>query len=263
MFLAIDVGNTHTVFGIYKGARLVSDWRVTSNHQRTEDEAGTQVKLFLQETGIRPKDIEGVGISSVVPDLTDIFASMAKKYFHADPLLVSPSLDLGITIHYDDPHSVGADRLCNAVAGFQKYGGPLIIIDFGTATTYDVVATNGDYLGGVISPGIETSAIDLHRRAAKLPKIELHFPSRMIATDTVSSMQAGILFGALDAMEGTVHRLQTELKKREGRRAKVIATGGFSKLMSQHSKTIESWEPSLVLDGVRLIYERVTKKGRK
>ncbi len=263
MFLAIDIGNTHTVFGVYKGSKLVADWRVTSSHQRTEDEAGTQVKLFLQEAGIQPKDIDGVGISSVVPNLTDIFASMAKKYFHHDPLLVDSSLPLGIKIHYEDPSSVGADRLCNAVAGFAKYGGPLIIIDFGTATTYDVIAANGDYLGGVISPGIETSAMDLHRRAAKLPKIELHFPKKMIGTDTVGSMQAGILYGALDAMEGTLNRLQAELKKREGKKARVIATGGFSQLMSQQSKLIEQWEPSLVLDGVRLIYESMKLKSKK
>ena len=260
MLLAIDIGNTHTVFGVYKGAKLLADWRVTSNHQRTEDEAGTQVKLFLREASLKADDITGVGISSVVPNLTDIFASMAKKYFHADPLVISPLLNLGMKIHYDDPQSVGADRICNAVAGFAKYGGPLIIIDFGTATTFDVVATNGDYLGGVISPGIETSAMDLHRRAAKLPKVELRFPEKMIGTDTVGSMQAGILFGALDAMEGTINRLQKELKSRESKKPKVIATGGFSELMSRHSRLIEAWEPSLVLDGVRLIYERLNRK---
>lgn len=263
MFLAIDIGNTHTVFGVYKNSKLVSDWRVTSSHQRTEDEAGTQVKLFLREAGIQPKDIDSVGISSVVPNLTDIFASMAKKYFRAEPMLVDSNLPLRFKIHYDDPSSVGADRLCNAVAGYTKYGGPLIIIDFGTATTYDVIASNGDYLGGVISPGIETSAMDLHRRAAKLPKIELHFPSKTIGTDTVGSMQAGILFGALDAMEGMLNRLQLELKKKEGKKAKVIATGGFSQLMSQQSKLIQAWEPSLVLDGVRLLYERVNRGKKK
>ena len=262
MLLAIDIGNTHTVFGVYKHSKLIRDWRVTSVNQRTEDEAGTQVKLFLQEAGIGTKDIGGVGISSVVPNLTDIFASMARKYFQSDPMLISSALDLGIKILYEDPNSVGADRLCNAIAGFAKYGGPLIIIDFGTATTYDVIAGNGDYLGGVIAPGIETSAIDLHKRAAKLPKIELHFPPKMIGTDTVGSMQAGILFGALDAMEGTVRRVEEELGKREKKRARIIATGGFSEMMSRQTKLIEAWEPSLVLDGVRLIYERVNK-GKK
>jgi len=261
MLLAIDIGNTHTVFGIYQGERLAADWRVTSNLQRTEDEVGAQLHQFLRGAGIEMKHIAAVGISSVVPNLTDVFDAMARKYFKVDPIVVTSKLDLGLKIHYDDPGSVGADRLCNAVAGFAKYGGPLIIIDFGTATTYDLVASNGDYLGGVIAPGIETSAADLHRRAAKLPKIELRFPGKIIATDTVSSMQAGILYGAVDALEGMVRRLQEGLKDREKKQPKVIATGGFSKLMSDHSPTIEACEPTLVLDGVRLICERVRRSG--
>ncbi|HXG37952.1 MAG TPA: type III pantothenate kinase [Bacteroidota bacterium] len=257
MFLAIDIGNTHTVFGVFRGKKLLASWRVTSNHQRTEDEVGSQLLLFLKDGKISRSKINGIGISSVVPNLTDIFAAMAKKYFTVEPVIISSELKLGITIHYDEPSSVGADRLCNAVAGYAKYGGPLIIVDFGTATTFDVVASNGDYLGGVIAPGVETSAADLHRRAAKLPKVELHFPKKIIGTDTVGSMQAGILYGALDALEGMIHRLQNEIERREGKRAKVVATGGFSELMSKHSKLIEAWEPSLVLDGVRIIYERV------
>lgn len=260
MLLAIDIGNTHTVFGVFRGSKLLTDWRVTSNHQRTEDEIGAQVLLFLEGKKISQRKITGVAISSVVPNLTDIFATMARKYFRVEPVIISSSLKLGIAIHYDDPSSVGADRLCNAIAGFAKYGGPLIIIDFGTATTYDVVAINGDYLGGVIAAGLETSAADLHRRAAKLPKIELHFPKNIIGTDTVSSMQAGILYGSLDSMEGMVDRLQKELKKREGKEATVIATGGFSELMKKHSRVIRAWEPSLVLDGVKLIYERQKKR---
>jgi type III pantothenate kinase len=263
MLLAIDIGNTHTVFGIYRKAKLIADWRVTSMLQRTEDEVGTQVRLFLKEADIPLKEIYGVGISSVVPNLTDIFSMMARKYFGVEPLIISSSLVLGIAIQYDDPNSVGADRICNAVAGFAAFGGPLIIIDFGTATTYDVVNGKGDYLGGVIAPGIETSAVDLHRRAAKLPKIELHFPKTTIGKDTVSSMQAGILYGAVDAMEGMVERIQTELKKRDRKKATVIATGGFAQLMASHSPTISQCVPSLVLDGVRLIYERIDKKRKR
>lgn len=263
MLLAIDIGNTHTVFGIYRKSKLIADWRVTSMLQRTEDEIGTQVGLFLKERKIALKDIEGVGISSVVPNLTDIFALMAKKYFRIEPLIISSSLALGIKILYDDPNSVGADRICNAVAGFESFGGPLIIIDFGTATTYDVVSGNGDYLGGVIAPGIETSAVDLHRRAAKLPKIELRFPKSVVGRDTVSSMQAGILFGAVDAMEGMVERIQKEIRKQEGKEALVLATGGFSELMATHSKAIRECVPSLVLDGVRLIHERTNKTAKR
>jgi type III pantothenate kinase len=256
MLLAIDIGNTHTVLGVYQGAILKNDWRVTSSFQRTEDEVGTQILQLLAGKKISPNKISGVGISSVVPDLTDIFASMASKYFKVKPVIISSSLRLGIKVLYDDPSAVGADRLCNAAAGHAKYGGPLIIIDFGTATTFDVVATNGDYLGGVIAAGVETSAADLHRRAAKLPKVELHFPKKIIGTDTVGSIQSGILYGALDAMEAMVDRLQREVQKREGKKATVVATGGFSELMSKRSKVIQAWEPSLVLDGVRIIYDR-------
>ncbi len=263
MLLAIDIGNTHTVFGVYQNSQLIADWRVTSMLQRTEDEVGTQVRTFLKEANIPYKEVKGVGISSVVPNLTDIFTMMSKKYFGIDPLLISSSLALGFKIHYDDPNSVGADRLCNAVAGYERFGGPLIVVDFGTATTYDVVAKNGDYLGGVIAPGVETSAVDLHRRAAKLPKVELHFPRTLIGQDTVSSMQAGILFGAVDALEGMVARLQRELKRRGEGTATVVATGGFSVLLAQHSSIIQHCVPSLVLDGVRIIYERVRKRQKK
>ncbi len=185
---------------------------------------------------------------------------MAQKYFGHSPVIIGSHLDLGFAIRYKDPSAVGADRLCNAVAGFAKYGGPLIIVDFGTATTYDVIAANGDYLGGVIAAGVETSAADLHRRAARLPKIELHLPEQLIATDTVASMQAGILYGAIDSLEGMVKRLQHEIKTREGKEAGVIATGGFSAFISHHTQVLSATEPALVLDGVRLIVERILKR---
>jgi len=257
MLLAIDIGNTHTVFGVYDGSLLKSDWRVSSNTQRTEDEIGAQLQQFLQSGGIDPAGISAIGISSVVPNLTDIFDAMAKKYFKLQAVIVGSHLDLGIAIRYDDPSAVGADRICNAIAGHKKYGGPLIIVDFGTATTFDVIAANGDYLGGVIAPGVETSAADLHRRAAKLPKIELHIPATVIGTDTVSSMQAGILFGAVDSLEGMIKRLQAEIKQSEGKEATVIATGGFSEMISTQTRKIAACEPTLVLEGVRLIVERV------
>jgi type III pantothenate kinase len=180
---------------------------------------------------------------------------MAQKYFHVEPLVVSAALDLGIRVLYDDPAMVGADRLCNTLAGFTKHGGPLIIIDFGTATTYDVVSRQGDYVGGVIAPGIETAAADLHRRAAKLPKIELQFPRKVVGTDTITSMQSGILYGAIDAMEGMIGRI----KEIVGEDTKVIATGGFSKLIKDHSHIVDYWEPELVLEGVRIVYDRTRR----
>jgi type III pantothenate kinase len=261
MLLAIDIGNTHTVFGVYQDVKLKADWRVSSTAQKTEDEVGAQLLQFLRGGGIEPSSIHSIGMSSVVPNLTDIFSSMAKKYFGQSPVVIGSNLDLGIAIRYKDPSAVGADRLCNAVAGFAKYGGPLIIVDFGTATTYDVVAGNGDYLGGVISAGVETSAADLHRRAARLPKIELHLPKQLIATDTVASMQAGILYGAIDSLEGMIKRLQQEIQALEGKKAKVIATGGFSTFISGHTQVFFATEPTLVLDGVRLIVERLRTKN--
>ena len=256
MLLAIDIGNTHTVFGIFDKRKLITDWRVSSTVNRTEDEIGAQVRLFCEQAQIKPRNIKSVGVSSVVPDLTETCERMAKKYYGVKALVVSAELDLGIKILYEDPSEVGADRLCNAVAAFERYGGPLIIIDFGTATTYDVVSEKGDYLGGVIAPGIETSAADLHRRAAKLPKVELKFPKKIIGTDTVTSMQSGILCGAVDAMEGMVNRI----KRSMGKKTEVVATGGYSKMIKEHSKSIDYDEPALVLYGLQLIHERITRK---
>lgn len=257
MLLAVDIGNTHTVLGVYKGEKLVADWRVTSSSNRTADETWLTTKSLCIDADISPALLNGIGISSVVPDLTDIFAIISRKYLKVEPVIVDGSMNLGFKIHYKDPSAVGADRLCNAIAGFRKHGGPLIIIDFGTATTFDVIAANGDYLGGVIALGLESTAAELHRRAAKLPKIELHFPERIVGSDTVSSMQAGVMFGAVDAVEGMIRRIQEEL----GSKTKVIATGGLASIVAQHTPVIEACEPSLVLDGVRLIYERVRKNA--
>lgn len=259
MILAIDIGNTHTVFGIYDKQKLLGDWRVTSFVSRTEDELGALVRTFCEGAGITLKKITAVGISSVVPNLTDIALLMSKKYFNIEPIIISADLPLGLTIKYDDPRAVGADRICNAVAAHAKYKGPLVIVDFGTATTFDVVSESGDYLGGVIAAGIETSAGELHRRAAKLPKIDLRFPPRIIGTTTVQSMQAGILYGALDAMESMIRRISKELDDYPT----VIATGGFSGLMTQHSKLINKCEPTLVLDGIRIIVEQITAANEK
>jgi len=258
MLLAIDVGNTHTVIGVYRGEDLVADWRISSILQQTDDEAGARVKLLLGEAGLGPKDITQIGISSVVPNLTDIFAAAARRWFSIDPVIIDSSLDLGMAIHYRNPRSVGADRLCNAIAGFAKYGGPLIIIDFGTATTYDVVASDGAYLGGVIAPGVETAAADLHRRAAKLPKIELRLPQEIIGRDTETSMQVGVLYGAIDSMQAMIGRIQKALAATEPQTPRIIATGGFSTFISQHTSLIDHCEPSLVLEGIRLVCQRVS-----
>jgi type III pantothenate kinase len=256
MLLAIDVGNTHTVLGIFDGDRLVADWRMASLTHRTVDENWLTIKSFCTDANIPLAEIDGVGISSVVPDLTDVFESLARKYFKVEPVTVTASLDLGMRVLYTDPAAVGADRLCNAIAGFRKYGGPLVVLDFGTATTFDVIAASGDYLGGVITLGLDSTASELHRRAAKLPKIELRFPSSVIGKETEASMQSGVMFGTVDAVEGIIRRIAAEL----GGKPKVIATGGLSGIIAAHTSVIDACEPSLVLDGVRLIYERVQRK---
>lgn len=252
MILAIDIGNTHTVFGIYYKTKLLGDSRVTSFVSRTEDEFGVLVKNFCAEIKIPIKKITRIGISSVVPNLTDVIYRMSIKYFGIDPVIISSNLKLGIKILYDDPKTVGADRISNAVAGFSKYKTSLIIVDFGTATTYDVVSKKGEYLGGVITPGIETAASELHRRAALLPKVILHFPKTVIGRNTTHAMQSGILFSAVDSMEAMIKRISTELNDKP----LVIATGGFSGLIKKHSKVIDKHEPNLVLDGIRIITDK-------
>jgi type III pantothenate kinase len=258
MILAVDIGNTHTVFGIYDKKKLLGDWRVTSFVSRTEDEFGALVGTFCDDAHIPVKKISAVGISSVVPNLTDVMHRMSKKYFKVEPIVVSSAIPLGIKVLIDDPSSVGADRLCNAVAGFAKYKGPLVIVDFGTATTFDVISKGGEYLGGVIAPGIETSADELHRRAARLPKIDIHFPKTIIGKNTVNSMQSGILYGALDSMETMIRRISKEIDDYPT----VIATGGFSGLMMNHTKIINKHEPTLVLEGIRIIVEKMTGKKK-
>lgn len=251
MLLCIDVGNTHTQFGVYEKGKLRRDYRVASEVVRTEDEIGIVVLSLLEHDGVKLRSIKGVGISSVVPNVTGILERMSKKYFRCDPLIINTGLELGIKVDYDEPKAIGSDRICVAVAGYEKYGGPLIVLDFGTATTFDVVSKDGVYLGGAIAPGVETGAADLQRRAAKLPRIELRFPGTVIGKTTVASMQSGIMFGAVDAMEGMVRRLRSSL----GAEPKVVATGGYARIIAEKTKVIDHIEPALVLEGIRIIYE--------
>jgi type III pantothenate kinase len=250
MLLAIDIGNTHTVVGIFNKEKLIAHWRLSSTQSRTEDEFWLIVKSLCNQIEIATKEIDGVVISSVVPNLTDIFKTLADRYIHVKPIVVNAGLKLGIKIKYDDPKAVGADRLCNAVAAYKKFGGPAIVIDFGTATTYDVISKKGEYIGGIISPGIETAGAELHRRAARLSKIELHIPKNVIGKNTVESMQSGIIYGAIDSMEGMIKRIQ----KVTGAKTKVILTGGYSKAICKCSKLISTCEPWLVLEGAMMIY---------
>jgi type III pantothenate kinase len=236
---------------VYEKGKLRRDYRVASEVVRTEDEIGIVVLSLLEHDGVKLRSIKGVGISSVVPNVTGILERMSKKYFRCDPLIINTGLELGIKVDYDEPKAIGSDRICVAVAGYEKYGGPLIVLDFGTATTFDVVSKDGVYLGGAIAPGVETGAADLQRRAAKLPRIELRFPGTVIGKTTVASMQSGIMFGAVDAMEGMVRRLRSSL----GAEPKVVATGGYARIIAEKTKVIDHIEPALVLEGIRIIYE--------
>ncbi len=261
MFIAIDIGNTDTVLGVYEGGKIKFTWRLMSLPQQTEDDLIMRIETLLKESDILTDSIKGVGISSVVPILTERYTAISQKYLGKKPLIVSASLDTGINLHYDDPGSLGSDRICSAVAGYSKYGGPLIIIDFGTATTFNIISSGGDFLGGVIGPGIGTSAISLHQRTAKLPKVVLQLPDKIISTNTEKSMQVGILLGAVDAMSGMLDRIQKELRSIEEKKPTIIATGGYSEFMSQHSALIHHIEPNLVLDGIFLIYNRTVGKN--
>lgn len=255
MLLAIDIGNTHIVLGLYQGEKLLSHWRISSSIPRTEDEYWVLIKTLCQGWDLDVKAIKGVIISSVVPNLATIFDKISREFLDIDPVVVDHTLDLGIKILYKDPGAVGADRICNAVAGFEKYGGPLIIVDFGTATTLDVISAKGEYLGGIIAPGVETSASELFKRAAKLPRVELKFPGELIGRDTESAMQSGIMYGAVEQVDGLVGRIKQEIGQ-----AEVVATGGLASLVVEKSKTIDKVEPFLTLEGLKIIYNRVERK---
>ncbi len=250
MLLAIDIGNTHTVVGIFKNGELQNHWRVTSDLARTEDEIGAVLHYLFFKDGYDISKLDGACISSVVPDLTPVYSMMCRRYMDCKPMIIGSSLHLDMRIKYKDPSLVGADRLCNAVAGKEKYGKPLIIIDFGTATTFDCLDSNGDYLGGVIAPGLNTSIETLHRRAAKLPRVEIQFPAHIIGRTTEESIQSGILVGTVCMLEGMVSRLKENL----GQQTKVIATGGLAGKIAKHTEVIDAIDLYLSLQGIASIY---------
>jgi type III pantothenate kinase len=259
MFLAFDIGNSTIAAAIFQNETLIARMSVLSTVQRSADETWNVVTSFLTETNIPSENINGVGISSVVPFHTSLFTQLFRENLNCEPLVISGLLDLGMKIHYDNPDQLGPDRICSAVAGFHKFGGPLIIIDFGTATTYGVIAESGDFLGGTISLGVKSLAETLHMRTAQLPQIELQLPDKAICTNTISAMQAGTMFAAVDSVEGMIRRIRTEL----GVQPKVVATGGLSTLMSKQIPMIDDCEPTLVLEGIRLVHERLEKRNHK
>ena len=255
MLLAIDVGNTNIVIGVFRGETLAHSWRLTTIRERTSDELGILMSDLCDRHEIRQSEISGIVIASVVPPLTGSLVTMVMDYFGRVPLLFEPAVNGGIPILSDNPAEVGADRIVNSIAAFAAYGGkglPIIVVDFGTATTFDAVSAKGEYLGGIICPGPQVSADALFQRAAKLPRIEVRKPARVIGTNTVAAMQSGTFWGYVDMVEGLVRRMKLEL----GGAAVVVATGGLASIVAPESMMIEHVDQELTLRGLRLWWER-------
>ena len=252
MLLTVDVGNTHTVLGLFDGAELKIHWRLTTRREQTADEYGVLVRNLFSDSGYAPADVTGVALASVVPPLTPVLVALAREYLDHEPLVVEPGVETGMPILYEPPGDVGADRILNGVAAFDAYGGPVVVVDFGTATTFDVITKKGEYAGGVICPGIGISADALFQRAARLPRVDVRHPGSVIGRSTVTSMQSGLYFGYVAMCEGIIDRIRDEL----GEPVRVVATGGLAETLSVEIPAIEAVDPVLTLTGLRLIWER-------
>jgi type III pantothenate kinase len=257
--LVVDVGNTNIVLGVFRGDALVSSWRLATARERTSDEYGILARQLIGETFADAFD--GAIVSSVVPPLNHSIASMVRKFFGLDALFVEPGVKTGIAIHTDNPAEVGADRIVNCVAAHSEYGGPAIIVDFGTATTFDVVTHDARYIGGVIAPGLTISAEALFARAARLPRVDIRRPESVIGTNTIVNMQSGIYFGYLGLVDGILGRMKREVPDVKA----VVATGGLASLLAPDSEYIEFVDDNLTLKGLKIVYERnlAPRRGRK
>jgi type III pantothenate kinase len=251
MLLAVDIGNTNMTIGIFDGSKLKATWRVATGVHRMPDEYASLMLSLFERQGISVSKITDAILCSVVPPLVGVFEEMCRRYLKISPLVIEAGVKTGVRISMDNPREVGADRIVNAVAAHQLYGGAVIVIDLGTATTFDAVSEEGDYLGGAIAPGIAIATEALFARTAVLPRVELTHPKRAIGRNTVAAMQSGIVFGYAGLIEGIVNRIQQEL----GGKAKVVATGGYAELLARETPVIEEVNPDLTLIGLRLIYE--------
>ncbi|HRW09528.1 MAG TPA: type III pantothenate kinase [Caldilineaceae bacterium] len=250
MLLCIDIGNTNIALGLYEGDNLGPHWRLATDHGRMPDEFAMQLLGLFSYAKLSAADVDGIALASVVPPLTGKWVEVCRNYLEIDPLVVTAQTTTGIRILYDDPMAVGADRLVDAVAAYQLYGGPACIVDFGTATTFDAITAQGEYLGGAITPGIGISMDALFRYAAKLPKVDIARPPAAIGRNTVHAMQSGLLFGYVGLVEGMVARFRAEL----GESMQVIGTGGLASIIAQETEVIEHIAPWLTLDGLRMVY---------
>ena len=257
--LVVDLGNTNLVLGVYRGDELVSSWRLATARERTADEYGILARQLIGDA--LHADLEGAIVASVVPPLNGAMTFMVQKYFDIDPLFVEPGVKTGIAIHVDNPLEVGADRIVNCAAAHDAYGGPTVIVDFGTATTFDVVTANAEFIGGVIAPGLNISAEALFARAARLPRVDVKRPDHVIGTNTVVNMQSGIYFGYLGLVDGILARIKSEVKGLK----RVVATGGLASLFAEESEHIDEVDSELTLKGLKIIYDRNrgTKRARR